>query len=199
MATTAEVIKNDINMKVITCNKAFGQNSESGDFCLLSDTKVTARRLTLEMTDTSIVRLTLLKYDNSCMTVGRVNPKDRVRTVDLIFSSGEVLDDIQVFTNTTTQKLCGIRIVNGTGKVLEVYVDKSNKGVPHRVPKGSGRFVGIFGDANVEVVSLGIAMRREDLLEERKRLDALEAEMETREPERERRERFRREMEQQRK
>lgn len=191
----AEVNKCDVDMKVLTSNKAYGLDSKSGDYYLLGNTKITARRLTLEFSRTSIVRITLMKYDNSTITIGYVNPTEKPRIVDFIFGALDQLDDIQVYTHKTSAQWNGLRIKTLSGRIMEAHVDDTQKGNPHRIPKGSGYFVGIFGDAEIEVVSLGMALRRDELTGlEKERLDKqLQPEMERIEHERERKEHYERE------
>ncbi len=154
-----QVIKKDISPDTFTCNLAFGSNAGC-DYGFVGWFDCPVTKIILYLGKASIGCLKVEKSDGTCITIG-ATPSGR--TVEWTFQEGELFKRVQVFTNAQT--LAGICLETNR-QTLEEHIDDKKKSshMPHEVMNpeqhGPGRCIGVFGNADLHVESLGFAIER---------------------------------------
>ncbi len=160
---TLFIVKKDIDTKIFTSNKAFGTD-QGQDYSLVGSLDCTVKSLTL-WAGKSFGKLVVEKHDGSSITVGdaRVNPPEYRRIV-FEFQREDKFTNIEFHSNGNI--LAGLRLgLKGQSKALEATIngyDLSSTKPEHVkvVQPGSGRLVGVFGNAGACLQSMGFAMMR---------------------------------------
>ena len=152
-----EVVKNDIPTDTFTCNAAFGSNAGC-DYGYVGWMDHSVSKMTFFLGRSSIGCIKVEKLDGTCITIG-ATPSGR--SVTWNFEEGQLITRCQIFTNATT--LAGV-CLETKGKKMEVYIDNKSGLRPHEVMNleqhGPGRLIGIFGNSDLHVESLGLAIER---------------------------------------
>ncbi len=157
------IIKNDISTTTFTSNKAFGSKGGHG-FSLVGWTESPISKMTLHVGKT-FGRIVVEKYDGTSINFGGAPVRQpEYRQMVWKLEKDDLLSKIELYSNGSV--LAAIRLtVRGRSAPLEACIDGfsiagSKPEQRMEVPPGTGKFVGVYGNHDMSVQSLGLAMLR---------------------------------------
>lgn len=144
--------KKDIPTDKFASRRAYGIK-EGDDYGLVGQVNSHVIRMELSLQKCNIGRLLLKKCDDTCLTIGSTPAR---QPLVWTFQDSDRFECIKLYTRNSIP--VGI-YMRTTAK--KEYDAKAECGSTQEIniPIGNGEFVGIFGDADAVVESLGFAMR----------------------------------------
>lgn len=152
----------DISTAIFTSNIAVGANSGGYDFGFIGDLESRVKEIVMTLNDErmNFGRVSLKKYDQTCITVGGNNEyrSSGNRVLTWQFEADEQITRIRLYSKNDC--LVGIKLSTTKQQDLEAFVPGVTEysPTPVEIPVGSGKWVGIFGNSGLYVDSLGFAM-----------------------------------------
>ena len=142
--------------KLFTSNEAVGSDSGGYDFGLVGSTKHFVKKITIDVCDNCIGRVTVEKYDETCIIIGASEVPDNRKT--WFFDPDELIVKILLYSSVKKDRLAGIKIATSKQDSLEAFIPGMKLSEAKDIKVGSGQCVGVFGNAGLYVDSLGFAM-----------------------------------------
>lgn len=148
------VQKKDISTDIFTCNLAYG-STKGHDFGFIGCLESPVTLITWNPGQTNFGRMVVQKKDGTCITIGE--PEIPERRCSWHFAEDERILEIKLYAMEDALSCIYMRTNRKTWEV-QVNNHDASKAQCKSIKVGSEMWVGVFGNADVWLESLGFAM-----------------------------------------
>lgn len=161
MSQTDFIEKDDISLDVFTHKRAYGSPNAGGDYGCVGWLTKPICTFSLSLGHDAFGRMVFQKTDGMTITVGGTELPDVCKWT---FDASERFQDIQVYTSAG--RLVGV-MLRTNHKTCRAEVKSFNSLSPpptaNKIDVGSGVCVGVFGNSDIWMQSLGFAMLKTEV------------------------------------